>query len=336
MKAGPFFIESFSWESTIGNGMADMALKSLSLSCAPIGLGTWPLGGPARTGNVAFGRGDASPAQAKETVASALEAGITFFDTADIYGAGRAEEILGAGLAASDDAIVCTKFGNRILEGGIVQDFSKDWLQQSVAESLSRLRRRNLDILLLHSPPADFDWDNYDRAPLDRLVNTGMIKGYGVSCRSVAASAGVIAAGFGSVLEVIYNVLDRRAQAVFAAAEGAGYDIIARMPFAYGILMSGNERVFGKGDHRSRLSSAERIWITEAARRLEFLRQLPGGIAASALRFAVSDPRVSVVIAGMHKPAHVEAAAIALREGPLPSDALGAICAAVPETFAGW
>ena len=232
--------------------------------------------------------------------------------------------------------LICTKVGNRIVGNEVRQDFSPGWLLVAVAASLSRLQIETIDVLLLHSPPADFDWKNFDRAPLERLREQGRIRCYGVSCRSVAAAERVIDAGVGSVLEIVYNLADRRAGELFPRASAAGYDIICRMPLAYGLLRGAQPEDFGVDDHRSQLSEPEKQWIYGAAERLSFLEEYPGGRVASALRFAFTDPAISVAVVGMHKKDHVDAAVRAAELGPLSEIDVRRIEQAVPTTFPGW
>lgn len=309
-------------------------LKSLDVSCPVVGMGTWPLGGPLQVGAHALGRGTRDPGD--EAVVAALAAGLTFFDTADLYGDGKAEEVLGKSIGAVNaPVVICTKVGNRIRGDSVVQDFSPAWIAEAVDRSLARLRRDSVDILLLHSPPAEFDWRSADFAVFERLRERGKINAYGVSCRSAVAAERALDAGFGTVLEVIYNVVDRRVQRLFRRASEAGRDIICRMPLAYGLLAGGG-RLLGPGDHRSQMAPQERQWLFDMAERLSFLDELPGGRAVSALRFSISDPAVSVSIVGMHRKDHVDAAVQAATLGPLPSATVRRIESAVPTVYPGW
>src|SRR5262249_23173839 len=149
------------------------------------------------------------------------------------------------------------------------QDFTAAWLNESVEKSLRRLRRERLDVLLLHSPPDDFDWSSFDGAPLERLQRDGKICCFGVSCRSALGAERVLAAGFGSVLEIIYNAVDRRAEAkILPDAEAAGYAIVARVPLASGFLAGGygtSPESFSSTDFRSTLAAEEVAWRARSA-----------------------------------------------------------------------
>ena len=174
-----------------------------------LGIGTWQLGGPNYVGDKPTGWGAVDKAAAIKAIHRAVDEGIRFIDTADSYGAGQAETIVGQALTgrsgqSGPDVEICTKFGNRRdASGQSTQDYSPAYLTEAVDASLRRLQRDTLDILLLHSPPDGFDWSSYDTEPFDALVRAGKIRAYGVSLRSVYGAKQVMAARFGSVLEVI-------------------------------------------------------------------------------------------------------------------------------------
>ncbi len=308
-----------------------------------IGLGTWQFGGPNVQNGRPTGWGAIDEVDAIQTVHAALERGVRFFDTADSYGAGQSERILGRALAAqpTSGVLVCTKFGNRpVADGTTVPDFTANYLVQAVEASLQRLGRETLDILLLHSPPDSFDWANYDTEPFERLVKAGKIGRYGVSSKSVYGARRVMDSGFGSVLEVIYNALDRRAETVvFNAPEADNYLFIGRVPLASGFLNSAylsHQPTFAHDDYRHTLPDRDQNWLLESVRSLAFLNELPGGLATSALRFALSSPSVSVVIPGARNAAQVAANCAAEAIGPLTSETIDQIRKAVPDVPDHW
>lgn len=253
-----------------------------SLSVSALGFGTWQLGGPTTFGSTQIGWGEIDEAEGKRALQRALEVGINFFDTADLYGHGHAEELLGQATAgATTTTYICTKFGNRQDRAGrIYQDFSAAWLSTCVERSLRRLRRETIDVLLLHSPAADFDWSRYDPAPWEQLQRAGKIREYGVSGRLHVAEQ-AIRHSFGKVVEVIYNVLDRRAEdAVIPEASRRGVSVIARVPLASGYLSDAMRKdtiTFSPTDNRQYLPAAENKWRRAAVARLDFLAAQPGG-----------------------------------------------------------
>src|SRR2546426_304254 len=170
-------------------------LGRLPRPVSAVGFGTWPLGGAQELGGRAVGRGDVDEREATRAIEHALAAGINFFDTADSYGDGRAETLLGRVLDGARDVVVCSKFGNRRdASGHAVKDFGATWLDHSIDGILTRLRRARIDVLLLHSPPDDFEWSRYDCAPLEACKARGAIGAYGVSA-SVRGAAAALRAG---------------------------------------------------------------------------------------------------------------------------------------------
>lgn len=279
-----------------------------------LGLGTWQLGGPNMVQGKAMGWGEISEQESLSILATALESGIQFIDTADSYGKGLSEIIVGKALQAAtypQDIIVCTKFGNVYLpDGSTGQDFSAEHLHASVNASLQRLGRGHIDVLLMHSPPDNFDWEQYDPEPFEELVRRGLVRQYGVSSKSVYGAKRVMDAGFGSVIEVIYNALDRRAEEIiFNHPDYLDYDMIGRVPLGSGFLSDRlllEDPQFGEDDYRSHMADRDKNWMLENARKLAFLAELPGGLSSNALRFTLQNSQIAVVIPGARSVAQVQ------------------------------
>lgn len=314
---------------------------------ARLGIGTWQLGGPNYVGNKPTGWGAVDETAAIRAIHCALDEGIRFIDTADSYGAnGQAETLVGQALKqtmylSTLPVEVCTKFGNlRDAKGQPTQDYSPTYLTEAVEASLRRLQRDSLDVLLLHSPPDAFDWATYDPDPFDALVRAGKIKAYGVSSRSVYGAKRVMDVGFGSVLEVIYNALDRRAESVlWDDPTSAAYRFIARVPLASGFLKTTyleQDPIFPPDQYRHYLADRDSQWLLDSARSLSFLDQLAGGISASALRFCLTHPAVSVVIPGVRSEQHVMSHVQAAKLGPLPNEIVQRIKVTVPDVPSHW
>jgi aryl-alcohol dehydrogenase-like predicted oxidoreductase len=318
-----------------------MLFRNLSAIPDPIsaiGFGTWALGGEAFAGHAP----SLTPEQERESVLlvhRALEGGISFFDTADSYGLGNAERVLGRALAQRPDApaVISTKFGGRQKTGagaGVdTHDFSPEWMRQAVEGSLQRLGRARVELLLFHNPPDDFDWASYPREPLEALRHEGKLGAYGVSCKTFRGAERVLEARFGHAIEVVYNILDRRIEErVLPMAKAQGVGVIARVPLASGFL-SGTlaKQPFGANDVRSTLSEAEVAWRFAQVEKLRFLDDEPGGMPLSALRFCLSNPDVTTVAPGMRTQADVEANLRAEASQPLSPTLLERIRKAVPE-----
>ncbi|MHA8097675.1 aldo/keto reductase [Aquirufa aurantiipilula] len=309
-----------------------------------LGLGTWQLGGPNMVQGKAMGWGEISEEESLAILSAALEAGIQFIDTADSYGKGLSEVIVGNALQAAtypQDIMVCTKFGNVYLPDGTTgQDFSSEHLYASVKASLQRLQREHIDILLMHSPPDNFDWANYDRSPLEDLISQGLIRQYGVSSKSVYGAKRVMDAGFGSVIEVIYNALDRRVDEILGQHPNMSkYDIIGRVPLGSGFLSDRlliEEPNFGEDDYRSHMADRDKNWMLDNARKLAFLAALPGGLSANALRFTLQNPIISVVIPGARSVNQVKSNVMASNLDALSQELIQRIEQSVPSVPDWW
>lgn len=307
-----------------------------------LGFGTWQFGGENFVDGKHRGWGYIDEKKAIQAVHLALDLGIQFFDTADSYGEGKSEEILGKAFQSYPSAnfIVCTKFGNRIdNQGSSFQDFSPEWLEKAVISSLERLKIDCIEILLFHSPPDNFDWKNYDISILDRLIQKGYIKKYGVSSKTITGALKVVDNKFGSAIEVIFNVLDRRAEKDLFNNVDCEYEVIARVPLASGFLKSkylDKTPDFAENDWRYYLPERDRSWLLESARKLAFLDDLPGGITVSALRYVLYHSGVGVVIPGMRNPEQVKANLQAVELGALAPEIMEKIKQAVPDVPAHW
>ena len=297
-------------------------LGHLPTPVSVIGFGSWAIGGMATFGGNVMGWGPQDRSEALRAIHRALDLGINFFDTADIYGLGASESLLGEALQGhSQNTVLCTKFGSREMQGKAIKDFTPAWLMRSVENSLLRLKREQIDILLLHGPPDDFDWIRFDRAPFEALKSQGKILSYGVSCHSYRGAENVLTHCFGDVIEAIYNILDRRlGEKALPAAMKANVGVIARVPLASGFLTgkyTHPSHPFDPTDVRSGLSKEDVRWRIESARKLSPLDALPGGLVCSALRFCLSHPGITTVIPGMRSVRQVEENVRAAERGPL-------------------
>lgn len=308
-----------------------------------LGFGCWQLAGDYDIDGKPNGYGFADQHESIRAVHMALDNGINFFDTSVAYGYGKSEELLGKALKSypgksSNSPVICTKFGFNI-RTNVDCDFSEQNLLQSVDDALNRLQADQLDILLMHNPPDDFNFAEYDTHRYEELIKQGKIGAYGVSARTQKGVANVLKHGFGSALEAVYNVLDRRYRVHFSDPAMDKYLFICRVPLASGFISKRTlkeNREFPNNDIR-RLFNAEQVeWVTNSVRKLAFLDELEGGITVSALRFQLSNPYNTVAIPGQKDTKQVADTLLALQLGPLPDDVLARIEAAVPEVFYKW
>jgi aryl-alcohol dehydrogenase-like predicted oxidoreductase len=210
-----------------------------------VGLGTWQLGAD---------WGDVSEADAQAVLDAAVEEGVTFFDTADVYGDGRSESIIGGYLADHPDAgvTVATKMGRRaeqVPESYVLENF-RSWTERS----RRNLRVDTLDLVQLHCPPTVVYTDDELYDALDTLVDEGAVAAYGVSVEKVEEALAAIARPHVATVQIIANAFRLKPiDEVFPAAAQAGVGIIVRVPLASGLLSGKYDAstTFAADDHRS-------------------------------------------------------------------------------------
>ncbi|MEU8967696.1 aldo/keto reductase [Streptomyces monashensis] len=296
-----------------------------------VGLGTWQLG--ADWGHV-------DEKEALSVLEAAAEAGVTFFDTADVYGDGRSEETIASFLRGRPDlhVLVATKMGRRAeqLPGNYVLDNFRAWNDRS---------RRNLgvdriDLVQLHCPPTPVYSSDAVYDALDTLVEEERIAAYGVSVETCAEALTAIARPHVASVQIILNPFRMKPlHEVLPAARAAGVGIIARVPLASGLL-SGKytkDTVFAADDHRTYNRHGEAFdqgetfsgvdYATGVEAAAEFAALAPEGYtpAQLALRWIAEQDGVTTVIPGARSPEQARANAAAAKLPPLPEDTVTAI-----------
>jgi aryl-alcohol dehydrogenase-like predicted oxidoreductase len=252
---------------------------------------------------------------------------VDFFDTADVYGKGRSEEILGKALAGSGGTVyIASKVGNVTRRGRMAKDFSPEHIERSCEASLRRLGREVLDLYQLHNPSQkvirEGDWPE----TMERLREQGKIRWYGVSIFTPAEALAVLQRDCGHTLQLVYNALRQEmAEQVFPLAQRKNFGIIARVPLYYGLLAGKftADTTFPINDHRSHTLPPERM--RELAPRAAKFAELAaeGGETSPArwaLRFVLSHPAVSTTIPGARNAAQAEQNALASDGTSLPPD----------------
>jgi aryl-alcohol dehydrogenase-like predicted oxidoreductase len=283
-----------------------------------IGLGTWQLGAD---------WGQVSEADARAVLDASRDAGVTFFDTADVYGDGRSESLIGGWLRDNPDAgvTVATKMGRRMdqLPENYVMSNFRAWTDRS---------RRNLgvdtlDLVQLHCPPTAVYASDETFDALDTLVADGAIANYGVSVETVEQALTAIARPNVATVQIILNAFRLKPlDAVLPAAQEAGVGIIARVPLASGLLSGRytHDTAFASDDHRSfnrhgeafdqgeTFSGVDYDEGVEAAREFSALAADAGLTpAVAALAWVAQLPGVSTVIPGARNVAQAESNAAA-------------------------
>jgi len=297
--------------------MQNRLLGRTGRTVSSIGLGTWQLGAD-------WGSVDESDALAVLDAAAA--GGVTLFDTADVYGDGRSERLIGRYLAAHPgrDITVATKMGRRLDQ--VPENYTAENFRAWTDRSRRNLGTDRLDLVQLHCPPSEVIDDDAVYDALDELVEVGAIAAYGVSVETCAQALAAIARPGVASVQIILNAFRLKPlDEVLPAATDAGVGIIARVPLASGLL-SGRyteDTVFAADDHRTfnrhgeafdqgeTFSGVDFATGVQAAR--EFAALVPESVtpAQAALAWAAAQPGVSTVIPGARSVAQAESNAAA-------------------------
>ncbi|MGW5681483.1 aldo/keto reductase [Nonomuraea sp. NPDC003754] len=296
-----------------------------------VGLGTWQLGAD---------WGEVAEKDALAVLDAAVEAGVTFFDTADVYGDGRSEQLIGAYLRERPDAdvMVATKMGRRVaLDPALYTlDNFRAWTDRSRAN----LGVDRLDLVQLHCPPTSVYSSQAVFDALDTLVEEGAIDAYGVSVETCDEALTAIERPGTASVQIIFNAFRMKPlERVLPAAADKGVGIIARVPLASGLL-SGRytkDTVFPADDHRSYNRHGERFdqgetfsgvdFASGVEAAVEFAALAPEGVspAQAALRWVIQQPGVTAVIPGARAPEQARANAEAAALPALPEATLRAV-----------
>ncbi len=321
--------------------MEQRSAARLGRSVGVVGLGCWQLGAD-------WGRVDEADALA--VLHAAADSGVTFLDTADVYGDGRSEQLVGrflrergAGEPGAEGFTVATKMGRRAEQ--VPQNYSRENFLAWNDRSRANLGVDTLDLVQLHCPPTPVYSTDAVFDALDEMVEAGRVAAYGVSVETVEEALTAIARPTVASVQIIVNAFRQKPlAAVLPAAAAAGVTVVARVPLASGLL-SGRytaSTTFAPDDHRdyNRHGAAFDVGETFAGvpyevglEAVERLRPLvPEGVpmARWALRW-VLDQQVTVVIPGARNPEQARGNAAAAALDPLPPAAHDAVRAVYDE-----
>ena len=297
-----------------------------------IGFGAWGIGGSDWAG--------ADERDALATLHAALDSGINFFDTADVYGDGRSERLIARlRRERSEPFFVATKAGRRLPEQ-TVAGYSAANLRAFVDRSLENLAVERIDLLQLHCPPTEVYYRPEVFGFLDDLVAAGKLRHYGVSVEKVEEALKAIEYPHVQSVQIIFNPFRLRpAELFFEQAQRRQVAVIARVPLASGLLSGRFTRAteFPADDHRSFNRNGERFDKGETFSGVDYatgidaverLRPLvpPGAtLAQFALKWILSFDAVSCVIPGGRRPDQVRDNAAASDLAPLPPRTIAAV-----------
>jgi aryl-alcohol dehydrogenase-like predicted oxidoreductase len=303
-----------------------------------IGFGAWQIGAD---------WGEVAEDEALETLRAAADAGVTFFDTADVYGDGRSERLVGRLKRERPEITVATKMGRRMEQ--TVANYSPEHFRAWNDRSRENLGMETLDLVQLHCPPTDLYYVPAVFEDLEAMVAEGRIAAYGVSVERVEEALKAIEYPNVQSVQIIFNAFRQRPATVFfreAAARGVG--VIVRVPLASGLL-SGRytrETTFGADDHRNFNARGEAFDVGETFAGVPYevglaavdeLRPVvPEGatMAQFALRWILMHEAVTTVIPGARNPEQARANAAAAALGPLDASTMEHVAAVYTQRVA--
>jgi len=298
-----------------------------------IGYGSWEIGSD---------WGDVSAAEARQAVETARESGIDFYDTADVYGDGRSEQILGDVLRDDIDSgavTVATKAGRR-LDPHTTEGYTEANLRRFVDRSRENLAVDALDLLQLHCPPTDVYYRPSVFDALDTLRDEGRIDRYGVSVERVEEGLKAITYPGVESVQIIFNPFRQRpAELFFEEAAARDVGVIVRVPLASGLLTGtlSRETEFAETDHRNYNREGEAFDVGETFAGVPYevgldavdalSEHVPAelSMAQFSLRWILDHEAVSTVIPGSTTPDHIRANAAVSDLDPLGADAHEAV-----------
>ncbi|AMV29896.1 General stress protein 69 [Gemmata sp. SH-PL17] len=295
-----------------------------------VGLGCWQIGGDQW--------GDVAESDAQEVLRASVESGVTFLDTADVYGAGRSEELIGQFLKnyPRERFFIASKFG-RFPRPGWPSNFEPKTIREHTENSLKRLRIERLDLTQLHCLPMEQlrraeVWDT-----LRELKREGKIARFGASVESVAEAEECIKHADCASLQIIFNIFRQTPETsgLLDRCRKQGVAIIVRLPLASGLLAGKYTlaTTFGPNDHRTINRNGEKFNVGETFAGLGFEKGLetveklkplvPAGytLPQLALRWCLDHDAVATIIPGARNRSQAEANAAASNLAPLPADA---------------
>ncbi|PPA70228.1 aldo/keto reductase [Jeotgalibacillus proteolyticus] len=287
-------------------------LGNTDIRVSEVSFGTWAIGGSWGSNN---------DEESLRALNYAIDRGVNFFDTADVYGDGHSEELLAKATKGMKDRIyIATKFCRQ----GDIHDpetYSKERVRDYCEASLKRLERDKIDLYQIHCPPIEILKEGSVFNVLDELQAEGKIKHYGVSVETV--EEGLLCLEHSNVksLQVIFNLFRQKPmEELFAQAKKSGVGIIVRLPLASGLLTNkfSKDHQFEEDDHRRFNENGESFNVgetfaglgfkkgVELASELQWIAEGRGNMARAALRWILDQPEVTCVIPGFKNKQQVE------------------------------
>ena len=311
--------------------MKHHAFGRTGFTVSEIGFGAWQIGGS---------WGDVSEADGRAALNAALDAGVTFIDTADVYGDGRSEKIIADVLKdrGGERPMVASKAGRR-LSPHVAEGYTRANIEAFIDRSLKNLDIDCLDLVQLHCPPTEVYYQPEMFDALEEIQKAGKIANYGVSVEKVEEALKAIEYPGVKSVQLIFNIFRQRpAGLFFEQAQKKNIAVIARVPLASGLL-SGKMTAstnFADDDHRNFNRAGEAFDVGETFAGVpyetglhavdEIRKLVPAGasMAQLALRWILMHEAVTVVIPGARNDAQAKGNAGASGLAPLSADVMAA------------
>lgn len=287
-------------------------LGNTELKVSEVSFGTWAIGGD---------WGNSNDQEAIAGLHHAMDEGVNFFDTADVYGSGHAEELLAKATKGNEDTVhIATKF----CRAGDIQDpanYSEETIRQYCENSLTRLQRERIDLYQIHCPPLAILKDGQVFEVLEKLQQEGKIRHFGVSVETIEEGLFCLDVPGLKALQVIFNLLRQKpANELFPKAHAAGVGILVRLPLASGLLTGkfNENSTFATDDHRNFNANGEQFNVgetfgglpftkgVELARELAWIAEGRVDMARASMRWILENPNVTCVIPGFKSVKQVE------------------------------
>ncbi|WP_339818261.1 aldo/keto reductase [Paenibacillus sp. FSL R7-0216] len=287
-------------------------LGNTGLQVSEVSFGTWAIGGS---------WGNTNDDEAFKGLDKAIGEGVNFFDTADVYGDGHAEQLLAKATKGKEDHIhVATKF----CRAGDIHDletYSEARVRAYCEASLKRLERERIDLYQIHCPPLSVLKDGWVFEVLDKLQAEGKIRHYGVSVETVEEGLFCLGVPGVKALQVILNLFRQKPLTqLLPKAQESGVGILVRLPLASGLLTGKfkPDTTFAADDHRSFNANGEQFNVgetfaglpftkgVELAAQLDWIAEGRGDMARAAMRWILDQPEVTCVIPGFRNVRQVE------------------------------
>jgi aryl-alcohol dehydrogenase-like predicted oxidoreductase len=286
---------------------------STDLRVSEIAFGAWAIGGGAMIGTTAIGWGDADDTISTKAIHAAIDAGINFFDTADIYGLGHSEELLGKTIGHQKEIIIATKVGNVSRNEQFTVDYTKEYIINACEASLKRLKRDAIDYYQLHTARLTHLQNGECIEAMKQLQEQGKIRYWGLSLNTFepfAEAEHLMNEHLGNGFQLVLNIINQKALPLLQKASQKGYGIIARMPLQFGLLTGKFDTAvnFSDNDHRKNRLTKEVIEATLKATEpvWQLCKKYNCTKTQLALSYILSYDEVSTIIPGIRTPEQVQ------------------------------